>query len=150
MQRKNFKNTIIGGLLVFVGMTNLASADEQIANTAQPYGYWMTQGGNVLVEIKECDLEKICADIIWTDELAVNTRLIGAQVLKGFQYKNGSWRGGRVYDVASGRAYFAKIKTRGDDSMILNTCALGKCYPQIWTRANKVELETAQLYASNR
>jgi uncharacterized protein (DUF2147 family) len=150
MQIRNIKNIMIAGLVVCTGMTISGNAEDQTINQTKPYGYWMTQGDDVLVEVKECSTNEICAEVVWTEEPAVNTKLIGAKVLRGFQYKRGAWRGGRVYDPASGKAYYANIKIQSGSKMTLKTCALGKCYPQEWTRADAAIVKSAKMYAANK
>jgi uncharacterized protein (DUF2147 family) len=117
----------------------------------QPYGFWVTQGGNVLVEVKRCITTEgtLCADIRWTEDRTANLHLIGKRVLLDFKYKHGAWREGRVYDRASGKVYHADIRLNGHDELILNACALSKCYKQKWLRADQSLVQDVQQFASN-
>lgn len=149
------KSAALGIASVIMLGSNVAIADAEKAqavyNNTQPYGYWMTQGGDVMVQVDRCPEkpQTLCADIFWTNDKQSNLRLIGTTILKGFRYKHGAWRDGRVYDRASGKAYYADIRLNDDGNMMLNACALGRCYKQKWTKAEDKFVESVRVFASN-
>jgi len=128
---KKNKN-LITGMLVSTALTFGASAEGE--NTIN--GHWVTEGGNVIVDIHACDTvtNKVCADVVWADDAAPDQNLNDQPILSNFEYGKGMWRGGRLWDAAAKRAYHARIKMQKDGSLSVDACALGKCYEQTWVR----------------
>ncbi|NVJ86194.1 MAG: DUF2147 domain-containing protein [Algoriphagus sp.] len=49
------------------------------------------------------------------DENLRKRPLMGLTILEGLQYKNGTWKGGKIYDPKSGNTYSCEIKLLSED-----------------------------------
>jgi len=62
--------------------------------------------------------------------------LVGLNMLHGFRYRNGRWKGGTIYDPESGKTYKCKItlKRNGDLKVrgFIGVAMLGRT--SVWTR----------------
>lgn len=90
-------------------------------------GVWVTADGNGHIEITIED-DKLNGVIIWAEDmyeddgetLARDTNnpdpelrgqpIKGLNIIRGFSYSDGEWRGGRVYDPENGREYRGRIR----------------------------------------
>lgn len=95
-------------------------------------GQWFTAGERARVEIFERDgryhgriawLEdeedgEIRLDINNPDPANRDRRIVGLEILRGFEYRDdGSFTGGRIYDPESGRTYRARMTLRDENTL---------------------------------
>lgn len=48
-----------------------------------------------------------------------NRPVVGLEIMYGFEFKNGQWVNGKIYDPRSGKTYQAKMKLKAGDSNTL-------------------------------
>lgn len=120
------KHLCVGGLLwLYFPILVVASTDDIL-------GVWNTAKGHSRVEIYKCD-DRYCGRIIWLKEplysvndnhamagkpkvdlknpdIALRTQqLEGLEILHNFQYDNGQWNDGTIYDPQEGKTYSCKL-----------------------------------------
>jgi uncharacterized protein (DUF2147 family)/fucose 4-O-acetylase-like acetyltransferase len=108
------------------------------AVSGTPLGRWYAEGGAAQVEIRKCD-EQLCGRVVWLrspwDELGCGLRdrfnpdatlrdrpVLGLEILSGLSRPpegDGVWRGGAIYDPASGRTYSCQAQLDGPDQLEL-------------------------------
>jgi uncharacterized protein (DUF2147 family)/fucose 4-O-acetylase-like acetyltransferase len=101
-------------------------------------GRWYAEGGAAQVEIRRCD-EELCGRVVWLrspwDEFGCELRdrfnpdatlrdrpVLGLEILSGLSKPlegDGVWRGGAIYDPASGRTYSCQAELDGPDQLEL-------------------------------
>ena len=109
-----------------------ANAKEQ--NADDILGFWLSEGDDALIKI-ERNKDEFKGDIVWLKSIHTgkvkerlddknpdkdkrSRNLIGLTLLKGFEFDDGQWSGGTIYDAKSGKTYSAKMKL--DDANTLN------------------------------
>ncbi len=103
-----------------------------------PLGRWYAEGGAAQVEIRPCD-DQLCGRVVWLrspwDESGCELRdrynpdttlrdrsVLGLEILSGLAKSpggDGVWRGGAIYDPASGRTYSCHAELDGPDRLEL-------------------------------
>lgn len=98
-------------------------------------GFWLSEGDDAVIKIEQ-KKDKFQGDIVWLK--AVHTgeveekldeknpkeelrdrSLIGLTILEGFEFEDGQWIGGTIYDAKSGKTYSAKMKLEDKDTLSL-------------------------------
>ena len=108
------------------------------AVSGTPLGRWYAEGGAAQVEIRTCD-NQFCGRVVWLrspwDEFGCELRdrynpdatlrdrsVLGLDILSGLsgsRDEDGVWRGGAIYDPASGRTYSCQAELDGPDQLEL-------------------------------
>ena len=117
-------------------------------------GRWLTEKKDGVVEIFRCGADTMCGRLLWlrippdaNDKAALDIRnpapelrgrsLCGLVMMGGLKPagKN-EWRGGWLYDPASGRTYSGNAKLRPDGTLQLRGFVLLPLFgeSQLWTR----------------
>lgn len=124
---------VVGVLGVLVAPSARGSA---VSGT--PLGRWYVEGGAAQVEIRTCD-DELCGRVVWLrspwDEFGCELRdrfnpdatlrdraVLGLDILGGLSTSpggDGVWRGGAIYDPASGRTYSCQAELDGPDQLEL-------------------------------
>ena len=112
-------------------------------------GRWHTQNRNGVVEIERCGAS-ICGRLVNSDGLRANPnladtknkdaaqrgrKLMGVQLIGGFQRGNDGWTGGTIYNPEDGGTYKATVTLDDADHLKLKGCIVWPlCKTQTWTR----------------
>lgn len=98
-------------------------------------GFWLSQEGTAVIQVKK-EKDKYFGNIVWLkrvhdgevkvvldtknpDKSKRKNNLMGMRLLKNFYFKNGSWKGGTIYDAKSGKKYDANIKLKDSNTLKL-------------------------------
>jgi uncharacterized protein (DUF2147 family) len=84
----------------------------------------------------ESDGKTLRKDVNNSDVTLKGRPLLNMPILEGFEFQNGEWRNGKVYDPRSGKKYDGILKLNGDQLEIrgyVKIEAFGKS--TVWTRA---------------
>lgn len=93
-------------------------------------GHWFTKDDKSVVEIFQCG-ETFCLKIVWLkepleddgspkidknnpDPSLRNVPIVGLVIGSGFQYADGVWKNGSIYDPDNGKTYSCKLSLDGD------------------------------------
>jgi uncharacterized protein (DUF2147 family) len=125
------------------------SATSSLADVS---GVWETVEGKSHVEIKQCDGDKFCGQIIWLKEpndkagapkkdinnsnVDLRSReIIGINLLKQLE-KTGDneWDDGYIYNPEDGETYSSEMSLRSADVLEVKGCVLFLCKTQVWKR----------------
>lgn len=112
-------------------------------------GKWKTETRNGIVEITRCGTS-LCGKLLTSDGIAANPGLRdvenkdaalrsrplkGLQILGGFHFDKGAWKGGTIYKADNGKTYDATITTVDANTLKLKGCIMAPlCSSQTWTR----------------
>lgn len=126
-----------------------APAPQSAPQSDVVVGRWKTPVKNGIVEISRCGTS-ICGKVITSDGLRANPNLTdanngnnalrgrkiaGLQILSGFNWQNGGWYGGKIYNAEDGKTYSAEITMTGANQLNLRGCVFKPfCRTQTWTR----------------
>jgi uncharacterized protein (DUF2147 family) len=114
------------------------------AESAQ--GTWLTSKGDAKINIYQCG-SKTCGKIVWLpnmndlddknpDKSKRINKLVGMNMLWGFNFKNNEWVDGYIYDPDSGDTYKCKMWLSNDDQIkvkgFIGISLLGRS--ETWTR----------------
>ena len=129
-------------MLMSLAMAAAASSDAAV-------GKWKTETRNAIVEIARCG-SSLCGKLLTSDGIAANPglkdsknkdeklrgRLLkGLQILNGFRFENGAWKGGTIYKADNGKTYDATITLVDANTLKLKGCVVAPlCSSQTWTR----------------
>lgn len=58
-------------------------------------------------------------DVHNPDSTKRNQLIVGMEMMYGFEFKEGSWRNGKIYDPRSGKTYSARMKLKENDKNTL-------------------------------
>ena len=125
----------------------LLSGTSSFANFT---GKWLVESGESIVNIQKCG-NSLCGNIIWlktplnedgTKKLDINNKdvtkqqnpIIGLQLIWGFEFKDGAWINGNIYNPKDGKIYSSKMTLNSNDTLALDGCVWILCKSQIWTR----------------
>lgn len=124
----------------------LAAASVPVAAeppNASVFGVWLNPHKTVKVQTASCG-RALCGTIVWAAPEALSDakdagvdKLIGLQLLSGYQQKSpGHWQG-TVYVPDLKRSFFSRIEQVGAGGLKISGCILGGliCKSQLWTRA---------------
>ncbi len=139
--------TLLLTSLVLHGFTRMDNADAIV-------GVWKNGSGKGHIQIYKGQNHKYYGKIIWlrnavdpatgkpkvdhknTDPGKRNQPLIGLIMLKDFQYEDGEWTDGRIYNPSDGKEYKAYMKMKDDQTLsvrgYVGISLLGKT--DTWTR----------------
>lgn len=112
-------------------------------------GKWMTETRHGIVEITRCGTS-ICGKLLASDGLDANPamkdinnkdknlrgRLLkGLPMLGGFEFEDGAWDDGTIYNAEDGKTYEARITIVDANTLKLRGCIfVPLCKNQTWTR----------------
>jgi len=118
----------------FVSMALVFAAGAAHAESPRDafFGVWETENAKSRVQIHECDDDRLCGSLVWTD--SGKTDKLGRRILEGFVYERGRWNGGRIIDPRDGSSYKAKLKLDGRDMLSVKGCWFIFCGDQTWER----------------
>lgn len=108
-----------------------------LARASDPTGLWWAEGGFAQVEIRRCEEDALCGEVVWLrhpfDEHGCPLRdeenpdpdlrsrsVVGLEILRGLEVSGqepGEWGGGEIYDPESGRTYSAVVEMDGADRL---------------------------------
>lgn len=111
-------------LLIFLFSTFLPTGIQPI-DSDEVIGFWLTDDGKAKVEIYK-DQGKYNGKIVWLKEplneagkpkmdkenpdKALKSRpIIGMNLIQGFEYEDGKWEMGEIYDPENGKTYSSKM-----------------------------------------
>ncbi|TFV97723.1 DUF2147 domain-containing protein [Algoriphagus kandeliae] len=110
--------------LLFTVQTVFAQSEESILgvwyNTEKTAKVQITQNGKEfmgkIIWLLEPERNGVPAMDDQNDDEKLRKRpLMGLTILEGLQYKNGAWKGGKIYDPKSGNTYSCEIKLLNSD-----------------------------------
>jgi uncharacterized protein (DUF2147 family) len=127
--------------ITLVTMAALDTASSTIAahdSGASPLGRWYAEGGAAQVEITDCGGE-LCGRVVWLrspfdedgcelrdrhnpDESLRRRPVIGLEILRALERvpaATPTWKGGTIYDPASGQTYRASLRLSGSNRLEL-------------------------------
>ena len=114
-------------------------------------GVWLSEKKRLKVEVYESN-KKYFGKILWQyekidpetgkpkldkenpDPAKRNRPLIGLQVLKDFEFKDGFWKNGYVYNSQNGKTYSCEIWMEGKDVLVLRGYWGLVYHTERWTR----------------
>jgi uncharacterized protein (DUF2147 family) len=112
-------------------------------------GRWKTETRNGIVEITRCGAS-LCGKLLSSDGIAANPALKdtnnkdeklrgralkGLQIIGGFNFKDGVWDKGTIYNAEDGKTYDARITPVDANTLKLRGCIfVPLCKNQTWTR----------------
>lgn len=112
-------------------------------------GRWKTESRGGIVEIARCG-SSICGKLLTSDGIAENPALKDLnnkkvalrgrtlkdlQILGGFAFDDGLWKGGTIYNAEDGKVYSAQITQTDANTLKLRGCIfVPLCKTQTWTR----------------
>lgn len=107
-------------------------------------GHWINPSRTVIVRLGPCG-GSTCGTVTWATEKAQRDaqkgvdKLIGAQLLSGFQHKpNGYWQG-KIFVPDLDIRVVGKIQKLNDRQLKVSGCLIGAslCRSQVWARSDK-------------
>ena len=106
----------------------MQETDDDPAET--PLGDWQTEGHKGSVRIERCG-RALCGYV-----LNPSSNANGETVLINMKPKAASEWSGNIYSRDSGSTYYATIAMKGQDSLRVEACALGRffCSGNVWSR----------------
>ncbi|MEO8601090.1 MAG: DUF2147 domain-containing protein [bacterium] len=128
--------TTVGvALVALVALGSAASSEAAHEQAAEPIGHWYAEGGAAQVEISDCG-GALCGRVVsvrspldengcalrdrYNPDQALRARpVIGLEILRGLTRTSGDgfWKGGTIYDPASGNTYRASLKMLGQNRL---------------------------------
>jgi len=130
--------------LCVLGLPALAQSETGSA-THNVYGVFLTPDGSSHIEIADCGDGTPCGRIVWIDPDSLpegespesvagraGERLMGMQLIEGFERRRRDWRGGSVYDPENDKMYAARLKRLSDGQLQLKGCIGPICQTQVW------------------
>ena len=132
-------------MIVFASVTYAQSADDIV-------GTWLTEGGKSKVKVTKTD-GKYSGEIIWlkdpkredgTIKLDKNNekeslrsrKVVGINVLKGFEWDDDEYEDGTIYDPENGKTYSCEITYQNKDTLdvrgYIGFSLIGRT--TVWTR----------------
>lgn len=128
---------------LFLSLAGAAAADPH-----DVYGRFLTQAGDSHIEIQDCGDGTPCGKIVWIDPASTpegqtpdqlttvsGDKVLGLQILEGFERKKKDWRGGTIYSPEEDKTYASRLKRNEDGSLQLKGCIGPICQTQTWTEA---------------
>lgn len=97
-------------------------------------GDWAAEGLGGVVRLGPCadDGSKLCGRLLWVwDESRVKKEMVGAEIMKGFVWRDGAWRGGTMLNPVNGKTYKGSIRV-GAGSARVSGCLGRWCEKQVW------------------
>lgn len=97
-------------------------------------GDWAAEGLGGVVRLGPCadDGSKLCGRLLWVwDESRVKKGMVGAEVLKGFVWRDRAWRDGTMLNLEDGKTYKGSIRV-GSGSARVSGCGERWCEKQVW------------------
>ncbi|MCJ1960520.1 MULTISPECIES: DUF2147 domain-containing protein [Novosphingobium] len=141
-------HTSKSALLALAAGLGLA-APAQAASADSALGTWRTPSKNGTIEISRCGAS-ICGRLVSSDNLKKNPnlrdvnnkdeakrdrKLMGLQIIGGFEKDGDKWEKGSIYNPEDGGTYKATISLEGPDTLKLKGCIVWPlCKTQTWTR----------------
>ncbi|WP_114749518.1 DUF2147 domain-containing protein [Pleomorphovibrio marinus] len=138
-------------LVVSVAFASIFTLSAQDKNAIK--GEWFNEEKEGRIEISE-ENGKFYGKLIWLKEPKEDGKpktdknnpdkskrdrpLKGLRILEGFEYKNGSWENGEIYDPKSGKTYSCIMKLKNRDTLevrgYVGISLIGRT--TTWTRAD--------------
>lgn len=118
-----------------IAVAVVVSPQASHAQTMQNFaGDWATEGLGGVVRMGPCaeDKAKLCGRLIWVwDPAKVRRGMVGAEILKGFVWRDGAWRDGTVLNPEDGKTYKGSIRPNSGTARV-SGCAGPLCQNQVW------------------
>jgi len=116
-----------------------------MANPHDVNGLWLTESKTGHVQIADCGDGTPCGTLVWIEDAdqldvenpdpALRTRkVLGMQMIWGFQKKEKNWAKGNIYDASEGKTYRSAIKMLADGTLEVKGCVGPICKAQIWVK----------------
>lgn len=131
-------------MLVAAALASLMSGTAS-ADAFDVFGTYLLPKGDSHVKIADCGDGSPCGKIVWikADDLppgkTVNDvtnskgqKILGYQLLQGFERKAKDWRGGKIHDPMELKTYDSRLKRLGDGTLEVKGCIGPVCQTQIW------------------
>ncbi len=104
----------------------LSSSFSQASGAGEILGFWLSEEKDGIIKIEK-ESDNYFGHLVWIkppegktvdqltdkdnpDDKLKERKLLGIKLLDGFEYDDGSWSGGTIYDPKSGKTYSAKMK----------------------------------------
>ncbi|WP_236136223.1 DUF2147 domain-containing protein [Mongoliitalea daihaiensis] len=121
-----FNKIVLGFVFFFIQSALFAQQGDEIL------GEWYTTERDAKIEIfKEGNLYS--GKVVWleqptengkpildtnnTDKSKRNRPILGMRLIEGFQFKNGTWENGQIYDPRNGKSYSCVIKKKNNETL---------------------------------
>jgi len=123
-------------ILLAATSAGLLAAPSAAAEGYALEGYWLTSGGNSIVEIAPCgdSHKRLCGTLVWAAE---GDGAVGTEVLTSFRLAGNKagdkWEKGKIKVAGSKKSRAGKLKLN-DGSLKVSTCKGSTCKNQTWTR----------------
>jgi len=124
-------------LLFAASCASLLAVPSSAADSYAVEGYWLTNGGNSIVEIAPCaqSRKRLCGTLVWAADGEAET--VGTQVLKSFRLAGNKagdkWGQGKILVAGSKKGKAGKLALN-DDTLKVSTCKGSTCKNKTWTR----------------
>ncbi|WP_340644577.1 DUF2147 domain-containing protein [Phenylobacterium sp.] len=97
-------------------------------------GDWAAEGLGGVVRLGACadDETKLCGRLLWVwDRSRVKEGMVGAEIMKGFVWRDGAWRGGTMVNPVNGETHKGSIRI-GTGAARVSGCLGHWCEKQVW------------------
>ncbi|MEM9013724.1 MAG: DUF2147 domain-containing protein [Pseudomonadota bacterium] len=135
--------------LVFAICVISVSSQAQEIDPHDVFGLWLTKDNEAIFRIDDCGDGSPCGAMVWMNPEITETytddfnpdpnlqgrKLIGAQVIWGFERGRRTWKNGNLYHAEKGDTYRAKIRRKSADEIVVKGCIGPICIGQSWTSA---------------
>lgn len=137
---------------VFALALSAMSLSATPAFASEEFGYWLTESGKAIVEVKACG-SMACGEVVWLaepndangapktdinnpDASKHGNAICGMAMIGDFERGEGEWVNGFIYNPEDGKTYKSKMKINDEGNLYVRGYVgiplLGKS--QIWTR----------------
>lgn len=147
------------GLLMAILYFAAATAGAQTFKAEDVLGEWLNEDKDAIVEVYK-ENAKFYGKIIWLeepnepdtglpklddeneDESLRNRPVMGLVLLKDFDFEDGTWEGGTIYDPKNGKTYKCRMRMESDELLYIRGY-IGKAWMGLgrtteWTRPGNI------------
>lgn len=120
--------------VIVAGLVLAGAPGPSQAQTPVVSGDWATEGLGGVVRLGPCtgDGAKLCGKLLWVwDPARVRKGMVGAEIIKGFVWRDGAWRDGTVLNPEDGKIYRGSIRIGGATARVAG-CVGPLCKEQVW------------------
>ena len=145
---KRMSSIILFSFFVLLSSTSFIYAVEPVA----VIGLWRTKKSieeekAAIIEIYKCE-NKYCGKIAWLkdlealdkrnqDESKRRQKLVGLNLIWGFEFDDDEWVNGKIYNPENGKEYKCSMWLEGNGILIVKGCLVAFfCKKQTWYREN--------------
>lgn len=139
--------------LILTGALALSfSAVSAFADPHDVFGVFATEDGNSHIQIGDCGDGTPCGTIVWIDRETIDNgmapeelktksglKVLGLNMLHGFEKKNRDWRGGTIYSPQADRSYASRLKRQNDGTLQVKGCVGPICQTQTWIEVAEID-----------